>query len=537
MLIHHQWQTQFTIVIVALYSGAFLSQEILKRRSEFYSEIQQQEKRYTSLVENMNDGFIYLDADQNVTFVNEKFCNILGYTSEEVMDRNTFDLNEFFGNNNSENLYVQLSKDEIFRNEFKLQKKNGDTIWVQMSAAPYIDEEKHIGSLVVCTDITTLKNVQESLKKREEGYRSFIDQSAVGIWRADYKNPIPVSMPVEDQVHLLIHTGFISECNDCMAKMYGYDNSTELTGRLISDFYFIENNFDEERTKKLISRFISNNYRIINSESKEIDKNGEIRYMLNNNIGIIENGFLIRTWGVQTDITERKKTEKELRETNQELDTFFYKSYHDLKGPLASIMGVVNLARLEFPDHAIDKYFGMIEKSVKRLDNTLMDLIVIAKTRKGGSKLMSINLNVLVDEILSSLKHFPGFSKVDFEVKIDPALEIISDRVLMLSVYQNLIQNAINYCNQQSPKVRIKIIQIANGIEFEITDNGNGITEEVRPRIFEMFYRGHPDSTGSGLGLFIVKNALEKLKGTVSFESKAGETVFRAFIPESKLDA
>src|SRR6187549_819734 len=96
------------------------------------------------------------------------------------------------------------------RNESKLQKKDGDIIWVQMSASPYIDEDKYLGTLVVCTDITPLKNVQESLKKREEGYRSFIDQSAVGIWRADYKNPIPISMSVEEQVNLLLNTGFIS---------------------------------------------------------------------------------------------------------------------------------------------------------------------------------------------------------------------------------------------------------------------------------------------------------------------------------------
>jgi len=201
--------------------------------------------------------------------------------------------------------------------------------------------------MIVFSDISDLKTIQDQLKKSEEGYRTFIDQSAVGIWRAEYKKPIDIRMPVDEQIELLLNSGKISEANDFMAKMYGYTKSEELIGRRIRDFYYIENNFDEEKTKKFLTSFIKNNYRISNAESKEMDRNGSVRYILNNNIGIVENGLLVRTWGVQTDITERKKTEHDLVESNQELDTFFYKASHDLKGPLASILGIVNLARME----------------------------------------------------------------------------------------------------------------------------------------------------------------------------------------------
>ncbi len=537
MLIQHHWQSQFTIVLIALYSGAFLSQGILKRRTEFYSEIQNQEKRYISLVENMNDGFIYLDEKNVVTFVNDKFCNISGFSRNEIIEKNTLDLPGYFQGRNDDSLFERLKKGENVRNETRMLKKNGESIWVQVSASPHIDNNNYVGTLIVCTDITPLKNIQESLKKREEGYRSFIDQSAVGIWRAEYQNPIPVSLPAEEQVSLLLDTGYISECNDFMARMYGHTSASELTGRRIRDFYLIENNFDEQKARRLMKDFISNNYRISNAESKELDKNGTVRYMLNNNTGIIENGFLIRTWGVQTDITDRKKTEKELMETNQELDTFFYKASHDLKGPLASVMGIVNLARLEFPDHEIDKYFGMIETSVKRLDRTLMDLIEIARTRQGSSKLTLINIKELVEETLISLKHFPGYNHVNFEIRIDISVEITADRVLLFSVLQNLIQNAINYCNQQRPWVRVLAYGVSGGIEIEVADNGNGISDSIRNRVFEMFYRGHPDSTGSGLGLFIVKNALEKMKGRIKFESKDGEgTTFTVFIPNATVE-
>ncbi|HNQ00329.1 MAG TPA: PAS domain-containing sensor histidine kinase, partial [Bacteroidia bacterium] len=351
------------------------------------------------------------------------------------------------------------------------------------------------------------------------------------------RQPIPVTLPLNEQVELLLDSGIIAECNDFMARMYGYSSSNDLVGRKIRDFYYIENNYDEEKTRELLTSFIKNNYKISNAESKELDLYGSVRFMLNNNIGIVEQGHLVRTWGVQTDITDRKRTEKELLETNQELDTFFYKASHDLKGPLASVMGIVNLARLENKDEVIEKYFDMVETSIRRLDRTLLDLIDLARTRKGTSKLSVINIKNLVDEILHSLKHLPTYDRINFEIKIDQDVEITTDKVLLLSVFQNLIHNAINYCNQQSPWIRIKAEAKNRGIEVEVADNGKGIPEVVQNRVFEMFYRGHPDSNGSGLGLFIVKNALEKMKGKIKFTSEQGHgTVFYVTIPNSLVE-
>jgi signal transduction histidine kinase len=105
--------------------------------------------------------------------------------------------------------------------------------------------------------------------------------------------------------------------------------------------------------------------------------------------------------------------------------------------------------------------------------------------------------------------------------------------VLLQSVLQNLIHNAINYSNRQSPQISIVATQNADTIEFRVADNGDGIAADVQPRIFDMFYRGHQDSNGSGLGLFIVKNALEKMHGTVRFQSDKGAgTTFIVTLPK-----
>lgn len=536
MIISGQWRAEYAIAIVALYSGAFLTEEILKRKNEYQSEILKQEQRYLSLVENMNDGLFYFDKSNQIIFVNDRFCTISNFSKDELIGQSReFILAPIKNQEEVRAKFESLTAGHSVKVDVELKKKNGETVWIQLSGSPYYDEEGiRNGSLVVSTDITDLKIVEELLKKREEGYKTFIDQSAVGIWRAEYRQPIPINLTIKDQVELLLDSGIISECNDFMSEMYGYNSSSELTGRRIRDFYYIENNFDEVQTKELMQSFILNNYRISNAESKELDKNGNIRYMLNNNIGVVENGCLVRTWGVQTDITDRKKTEKELVETNQELDTFFYKASHDLKGPLASVMGIVNLARMENSDPLNEKYFTMIETSVKRLDRTLLDLIELARTRKGTSKLSHINVMAMVQEILHSLRHLPDFGSINFEVKIDHLLELKADKVLVLSVFQNIIHNAINYCNQDSPYVRIKVEKSEKGASLEVSDNGQGIPEAIRDKVFEMFYRGHPDSTGSGLGLFIVKNALEKMKGSINFVSEVGKgTTFTVLIPNA----
>ncbi|MBK6446588.1 MAG: PAS domain S-box protein [Bacteroidetes bacterium] len=541
MLISNRWLPEFTITLVVLYSGAFLSDQIQKRKTEYQDEIEKQEGRYVSLVENMNDGLVYVDHEYKLIYVNDRFCEITGYSRENLLGRSITELSPERNKLDVKprKFFQDLSAGQSVRCECDMLKLNGERIYVQMSGSPYSDDEGNtIGSMIVFADIHALKSAQELLKKREEGYRTFIDQSAVGIWRAEYRQPIPVSLPFNEQVELLLDSGIIAECNDFMARMYGYSSSNDLVGRKIRDFYYIENNYDEEKTRELLASFIKNNYKISNAESKELDLYGNVRFMLNNNIGIVEQGHLMRTWGVQTDITDRKKTEKELVETNQELDTFFYKASHDLKGPLASVMGIVNLARLENKDGLIDKYFDMVDTSIRRLDRTLLDLIDLARTRKGASKLSVINVKGLVDEILHSLKHLPDYDHINFEIKIDQKVEITSDKVLILSVFQNLIHNAINYCNHQSPWIRVKVEETDRGIEIEVADNGKGIPEPVKNRVFEMFYRGHPDSNGSGLGLFIVKNALEKIKGKIRFVSEPGNgTVFYVSIPNSLIEA
>lgn len=536
MVIKDEWKPQYTITLIALFSGAFVSEEIMKRKTEYQEEINDQERKYLSLVENMNDGLLLLQSG-TVLLVNDRFCSITGFTKEEIEGKS---LKEFAAMFHSDDLIrsaiagISDKKEASILSETTLKRKDGNTVSVRLRAAStdhsLSGDEKFI---LVYTDISDLKRTQDQLKKREEGYRTFIDQSAVGIWRAEFDQPISIELPADEQIDLLLKSGVITECNDVMAKMYGYRTTADLVGKRIGEFFLNENHFDVPLIRKMVAEFISNHYRLSNTESKAKHGDGSSRYILNNNIGIVENSKLVRIWGVQTDITDRKRTERELMETNQELDTFFYKASHDLKGPLASVMGIVNLARIENEgkEHQTP-YFDLIEKSVKRLDRTLMDLIELARTRKGSAKKSLISIKPLIEEIIKSLEHLMGFDRIEFRFDLDPDMEILADKVLLLSVFQNLIHNSINYSTSSKPYIMISGHRKGDHYEFVVADNGSGIPDRIKDKVFGMFYRGNPDSGGSGLGLFIVKNALDKMNGTIRLESVENEgTSFYLTIP------
>ena len=184
----------------------------------------------------MNDGLVYVDHEYKLIYVNDRFCEITGYSRENLLGRSITELSPERNKLDVKprKFFQDLSAGQSVRCECDMLKLNGERIYVQMSGSPYSDDEgNNIGSMIVFADIHALKSAQELLKKREEGYRTFIDQSAVGIWRAEYRQPIPVSLPFNEQVELLLDSGIIAECNDFMARMYGYSSSNDLVGRKV----------------------------------------------------------------------------------------------------------------------------------------------------------------------------------------------------------------------------------------------------------------------------------------------------------------
>jgi two-component system cell cycle sensor histidine kinase/response regulator CckA len=171
------------------------------------------------------------------------------------------------------------------------------------------------GVSAIVVEMTESKRTEAALRESEERYRAFIEQTAEAVWRVELEEPVPVNLSVQEQVRRFMATGYLAECNDAMARMYGFDSAGEILGARLPDL------LDPSDPKNLdyLGAFVQSGYRLIEAESHERAKDGSDRYFLNNLIGIIENGALCRGWGTQRDITERKWADQALRESREQL--------------------------------------------------------------------------------------------------------------------------------------------------------------------------------------------------------------------------
>jgi len=152
------------------------------------------------------------------------------------------------------------------------------------------------------------RKVEEALRESEERYRVFVSQSSEGIYRTEHEPPVPVDLPVEQQMALSLASGYIAECNDAMAKMYGFKQASELVGKRLQELLMA----DDPVTREFMATFIRSGYRITDWESHERDAEGRTKIFRNTMIGIVDKGCLVRTWGIQRDVTARAHLEEQL---------------------------------------------------------------------------------------------------------------------------------------------------------------------------------------------------------------------------------
>lgn len=222
---------------------------------------------------------------------------------------------------------------------------------------------------------------------------------------------------------------------------------------------------------------------------------------------------MLETNQIQTRMIEDK---------NAELDSFFYRISHDLKGPIASLLGLGAVAKREVTDPNALEFLNKKQTQVERLDNIITGLINLTQLNQGELRHEKIDFDKLVDDCITSLNGHDNFNKLTFKKEIHPEVEFYSEWTLLNGILQNLIENAIKYSGPKSPYVLIKIFQVAGDIVIKVQDNGRGIPPEHHAKIFDMFYRATEYARGTGLGLYILKRCVNKLRGTIEIESEVG---------------
>lgn len=235
------------------------------------------------------------------------------------------------------------------------------------------------------------------------------------------------------------------------------------------------------------------------------------------------------------DISQQKEIEKNLTYKNDELDTFVYRASHDLRGPITSLFGLLNIAKYEIEDSKSKEYMVMFDAQVNRLNNIINNLMELTKIKEKDVAHDLIDFEEMVKESIASFAQLKNYDSINFRIEIEADLAYHGDKSLLATIIQNLIENGIKYANAKVDSfVRIQIKRFVpnNTLHIKVSDNGQGIPEDHKEKVFNMFFRGNESATGTGLGLYILKNAVDKLGGKIrlSSEQKLG-TVFSIFLP------
>jgi len=247
-------------------------------------------------------------------------------------------------------------------------------------------------------------------------------------------------------------------------------------------------------------------------------------------LGAVWLGYKKRVYAIE-------KRNRELKKVNEELDKFVYSASHDLKAPLNSVLGLINIAKKEGASDNIPLYLELVEKSIKRLENFISDIIDYSRNASVTVKISRIDFKSIVDQGLEEIKYLDEKADIKKEVSVKGEGDFYSDERRISVILNNLLSNAIKYHDQRKENKYIRIIinYTPSKAEIIVEDNGLGISVEHQKKIYNMFYRANEESKGSGLGLYIVKETLNKIHGEILLTSRVREgSRFLLTIPSLK---
>ena len=367
-----------------------------------------------------------------------------------------------------------------------------------------------------------LSKTTEELLKSQQRFELAITGSNAGIYDWDIQKNVIYHSPM-------------------WKKLLGYEKD-ELENFDINTFFDFVHPKDINKVKKSLNNHLNDGTRYA-VELRLRTKGGKYKWFSDSGQALWnEKGQPVRMVGSIIKIHERKTAEEHIRKqnkilkkTNLELDNFVYSASHDIRSPLTSIMGLINIAAQAMDKGEIEKCLMLMKTRVNRLDDVIEDILDFSKNIRLKKKYREVNLAYFLDELLNNHDFGENFDKLDIQLSVTSDFEVITDPMRLKVIAKNLISNAVKFMNKNHDASWLRISALRTDTNFLMIfeDNGEGIRKELQDKVFDMFYRASEKSKGSGLGLYIVKEMVENLNGTIKLRSVFGEgTTFIIELPD-----
>jgi PAS domain S-box-containing protein len=466
-------------------------------------------------VKSLNNAALVSITDPKgiIIYVNQPFCDISRYDEQELLGQNHRILKSGKQPDGLfKELWATVSSKRIWRGEVCNKKKDGSFYWVNVTIVPFLDQYGEIEKYVAIRfDITKDKENIEKLKVAENKFKLLFNSAPDAYFISDLN-------------------GIIKDCNIAAEKLSGFAKN-DLVNASISNTSLLS---ETDKT------FFLNSLKVPSKKGKQFEfemtsKNGTNCIIeINSHNAIIDSEDVILH--IAHDITNRKIIHKKLEKKTKDLELFLYRSSHDLRAPYTSLEGLVALMKHEPLNESTKELLDMFEQTLNVGKIIVDNLATASEIIEKSLPSENIDFNKLIKQCITSLQHNDGYKNISFNLNIPKELMFYSNPQMLSSILKSLLQNAIKYkrpkTKTHTPFIIINALKTKDGIKITIKDNGMGIKKDEVDKIFDLYYRSNNTVDGTGLGLYITKNAVEKLNGSITATSIINkETQFDILLP------
>jgi len=506
-------------------------------RDDSARQLRESESRYRHIVDTAFEGVWMVDAAANVTFVNRRLAEMLGYAREEMLGRSSFDFMDEAAKVEARELLARRLSGVSEQFEFRLRRKDGADFWAVIASSPVLDDAgRTVGALAMVTDNNERRRANAALRESEEKNRILFDHAAIGIALVGLDRRI-------------------LRCNAAMARFLGY-TPEEIATMTIEGFSFPD---DVARDGPLVSALLSGERSSYEVEKRYRRKDGQVVWgRLVVTCVRDEAGVPQHTIGLVEDITarrqeseEREKLESQLRRAQklQSLGTLASGIAHDFNNILTAISGHNQLAL-----HALGATgdagqpararLEEVEQATRRAADLVQRLLTFS--RPEAARRGPLQVGPAVEEVERLLRaSAPGVTQVS--VRLATSAYVMADPVQIHQLVMNLGTNAIHALGDRGGNVEIVVedvivdpeesrasadLVVGPHVRLTVRDDGCGMTPELQERIFEPFFTTRASGQGTGLGLSVVHGIVRGHGGALTVQSQPDHgTTFRIWFP------